>query len=79
MLYLLRLNLIEPWAFRYIGEFKNGDFYGNGKHEDLLTNVVYTGEFVENKKNGEGREFDPNTMILYDGRFKDSKRHGRGR
>lgn len=40
--------------FRYIGDFKNGDFCGNGKYEDLKTNMVYTGEFFENKKHGDG-------------------------
>ena len=39
----------------YVGEFKNGNFYGNGIYK-YKNGDIYEGEYKDNKRNGKGTE-----------------------
>lgn len=64
----------------YNGEFKDGDFHGQGRLERIIGNgikVIYEGAFQEGKRHGYGMLDDQD--IIYKGGWKHGKKEGVGR
>jgi hypothetical protein len=64
----------------YIGNFREGEFDGNGRLEiplSFVTKAVYSGSWNRGIRSGRGKYWNGNGS-LYIGEWLDNKRHGRG-
>ena len=62
--------------------FKNGEFDGFGRYEDLNVHTIYEGNFSEGLRDGFGKEYGSNKdhqFIEYEGHWKDGKKDGKGK
>ena len=66
----------QPNGQKYIGEFKNGKYHGQGTFT-FPNGQKYVGEFKYDKSNGQGTFTFPNGQ-KYIGGFKNGKYHGQG-
>lgn len=66
-----------PNGNSYEGEWKGGQFHGNGRFS-WKDGSSYSGEYVEGVKHGQGRFVYPNRRY-YDGAWEGGKQHGEGR
>ena len=62
---------------KYVGEFKDGKYHGQGNYTYADGNNKYVGEFKEGKFDGQGTATFANGN-KYVGEFKDDSRHGQG-
>ena len=69
-------NLIDASGDKYLGEFKNGTFNGQGTYF-YANGDEYLGEFKDGNKNGQGIFFFVNDD-KYEGEYKDDKKNGQG-
>ena len=60
----------------YEGNFKDGEFDGNGFYR--TKNYIYKGQFIAGKKNGKGKMEIFSTKSIYEGEFKDDMKDGYG-
>jgi hypothetical protein len=61
---------------KYVGEFKDGEYHGQGTHT-WPDGEKFVGEFKDGKKNGQGTHTWPDGQKFV-GEFKDGKQHGQG-
>lgn len=66
-------------TIKYIGEFRNGEYDGFGKLEDLEQLQRYVGMFKQDKMDGQGVLMDQRNDILFSGQWKEGKKHGNGK
>jgi len=76
-------NYMKVWDmnnYHYSGEYKNGQFNGNGTIKYINHPVLksYCGEFINGVKEGYGIQIYQNDDIYY-GNFLNNKRHGNGK
>ena len=60
----------------YEGNFKDGEFNGNGYFR--TRNYTYKGQFIAGKKDGKGKLESFNTKSIYEGEFKNDMKEGYG-
>ena len=60
----------------YEGNFKDGEFDGNGYYR--TRNYTYKGQFIQGKKNGKGKLENFTTKSIYEGEFKNDMKEGYG-
>ena len=60
----------------YEGNFKDGEFNGNGYFR--TRNYAYKGQFIAGKKDGKGKLESFNTKSIYEGEFKNDMKEGYG-
>ena len=60
----------------YEGNFKDGEFNGNGYFR--TRNYTYKGHFIAGKKDGKGKLESFNTKSIYEGEFKNDMKEGYG-
>jgi len=60
----------------YEGNFKDGEFDGNGFYR--TKNYIYKGQFIAGKKSGKGKMESFSTKSIYEGEFKDDMKEGYG-
>lgn len=61
--------------------FKNGEFDGFGRYEDLNVHTIYEGNFSEGQRSGFGKEYGSNNayaFIEYEGHWFNDQKHGLG-
>ncbi len=76
----------ERGLTRYRGEFRQGQYHGNGRLEYLGSGEIYKGNWVRGKKQGRGimwsrSAFWSSTNNIYDiyiGNWRDDRRNGQG-
>jgi hypothetical protein len=61
----------------YVGEFKDGNYHGQGTKTWTSFGSKYVGEFKDNKQHGHGT-YTWASGSKYVGEFKDNKQHGQG-
>jgi hypothetical protein len=62
--------------------FKNGEFDGFGRYEDLNVHIIYEGNFVEGRRDGFGKEYGSNSEYSsyeYEGYWSKGMKHGKGK
>ena len=75
------LEFDTPWGKgRYVGEFLEGEFHGQGRLEipvSFVSEEIYTGEWNRGLREGRGKHWNGRGN-LYIGQWNDNKRHGIG-
>ena len=62
----------------YIGEYKDGEYSGEGTLYYETGAVKYEGEFKNGSYHGNGTLYHENGEVAYEGEFKNGKYHGKG-
>lgn len=74
-------GVLQTKDFIYRGMFKNGEFEGFGRYEDLKTQLIYEGNFYDGLRDGFGKEYTSNNSLKsfeYEGHWSKGKKNGKG-